>query len=218
MMYVAGLDECGTGALAGPIVACCVAVEAPVGGVEQLKSWWPIKGVTDSKKLTEASRNKLQVLLIDYIIDNCGEIGIGEADHSEIDTFGHESAWRLAMQRAFAAMHASRKIDRLITDGDRPVGISGVIEMAFPKADKNFFHVAAASIIGKVHRDKLMVQLDKQFPGYDLASSKGYPTGSHIWAVDRYGLTPEHRAKPCATVLRKWRLNSGGVPKSRPPA
>jgi ribonuclease HII len=216
-MFCAGIDECGCGALAGPIVACCVASETPATNTDELKAWWPIKGVTDSKKLSEAGRERLSKDIVSYLLDVGGELGIGLAESWEIDEYGHTAAWRLAMQRAVYQMGSSKKLERLIVDGNVPVGIAGAIELAYPKADKNFFHVAAASIIGKVHRDALMTKMDRLFPGYDLASSKGYPTGSHIWAVDYYGLSQQHRAKPCETVLRKWRQSSGGSASSRPP-
>lgn len=173
---VAGVDEVGRGPLCGPVVTAAVILDPAR----------PILGLNDSKKLTEARRERL----FDEIRDKALAWCIGRAEVEEIDRLNILQATFLAMQRAVAGL-AVRPGMALI-DGNRcpqlDVPCAPVVG-----GDARVPAIAAASILAKVTRDREMVELDRRYPGYGLAGHKGYPTPAHLEALARLGPTPLHR-------------------------
>ncbi len=174
--WVAGVDEVGRGPLCGPVVTAAVILDPAR----------PILGLNDSKKLTEARRERL----FDEIRDKALAWNIGRAEVEEIDRLNILQATFLAMQRAVAGL-AVRPGMALI-DGNRcpklDVPCAPVIG-----GDARVPAIAAASILAKVSRDREMVELDLRYPGYGLAGHKGYPTPAHLEALRHLGPTPIHR-------------------------
>lgn len=173
---VCGIDEAGRGPLAGPV--CAAAVILPMGcGIE---------GLDDSKKLSEAKREAL----FDVVRVNALAYGVGWASEQEIDEHNILQATFLAMSRAVAAMpfHA----DYALVDGNRmpPLDIPGE---TIVKGDSKCACIAAASILAKVSRDRLLRQWDAQYPEYGFAKHKGYGTKAHYEAIKKYGVLPVHR-------------------------
>lgn len=171
---IAGLDEAGRGPLAGPVVAA--AVIFPEGHA-------PIAGIDDSKKIKEARREEL-------FEEICASASwaISEVSAAEIDEMNILRASLEAMRRAMAEISP----DYLLIDGNQPVPCE-IKQESLVKGDSRCYSIAAASILAKVHRDRLLVELDAQFPHYGFAGHKGYPTKSHREAIARHGPCPEHR-------------------------
>lgn len=173
---VAGVDEVGRGPLCGPVVTAAVILD-PLR---------PILGLNDSKKLTEARREKL----FDEIRDKALAWCIGRAEVEEIDRLNILQATFLAMQRAVEGLHIQPRL--ALIDGNR------CPKLAVPSApviqgDGQVPAIAAASILAKVSRDREMCALDLIYPGYGLAGHKGYPTPAHLEALRRLGPTLIHR-------------------------
>lgn len=179
---VCGVDEAGRGPLAGPVVAAAVVL--PKGVV--------IDGVNDSKKLSEKKREAL----FDVIKEQCLAYGIGMADASEIDEINILNATFLAMKRAVEAMDI--KPDLLLVDGNR-YPKTGIDEKIIIKGDAKSASIAAASILAKVTRDRMMKEYDKQYPQYLFAKHKGYGTKLHYEMIEQNGVSPIHRR----TFLKK---------------
>ncbi len=173
---VAGVDEAGRGALAGPVVAAAVIL-AP--GVE-------LPGVTDSKKLTPARREQLYTL----IMENALAVGVGQGDHQLIDRINILEATLVAMGDAVSAL--STPPDYLLVDGISKVPLA-IPQRTIKRGDSASLSVAAASIIAKVTRDRLMVACEREFPGYGLAEHKGYGCAAHLAAIAELGPTAIHR-------------------------
>ncbi|UAK17115.1 ribonuclease HII [Sporolactobacillus terrae] len=172
---VAGIDEAGRGPLAGPVVAACVV----------LKPETVIPGINDSKQLTAAKRD----FLYDQIRESAAFYGIGIASAQEIDAINIYQAAKKAMVRAVKQM--DRQPDHLLIDAmELPLDIP---QTSLIKGDARSNSIAAASILAKVTRDRLMCDLDSVYPGYDFASHKGYGTKAHLKAIERLGTCPEHR-------------------------
>jgi len=177
LTYLAGVDEVGRGPLAGPVVAAAVIL--PQG------CWIP--GVTDSKQLTAAQRLEL----IGRIAECCVAFGIGAASAREIDRINIRRATALAMSRAIARLPVPA--DHLLVDG-LPVPELGVgTHTAIVQGDGCVHCIAAASILAKVTRDRLMDRLARRYPGYGWERNKGYGTAEHLAALARQGPTPHHR-------------------------
>jgi ribonuclease HII len=176
MMLVAGIDEVGRGPLAGAVVAAAVILDPK----------HPIKGLTDSKKLSEKKRNALDC----EIKEKALAWSLGRAEVEEIDCINILQASLLAMQRAVELL--SIKPDHLKIDGNQLLSIDYSME-AIVKGDLTVAEISAASIIAKVARDKEMVSLDALYPEYGFAAHKGYPTKKHREALLKYGVTPIHR-------------------------
>jgi len=177
--YIAGIDECGRGSLAGPLVAACVVLDD-----RQV-----LEGVNDSKKLTQKKREELY----ERIITSCISYGVTEISAEDIDNFGIQQANLNAMINS--ASKATKYIDELphlyvIDQGPKN---SLKPQLMIPKADSTSLAVAAASIIAKVHHDRVLKKLHDEFPQYDLISNKGYITAKHKEAVIKYGLQHFHR-------------------------
>jgi ribonuclease HII len=179
--FVAGVDEVGRGALFGPVVAAAVVVSP--GACRQLQEL----GVTDSKRLTPKRRQQLvgpiQSLAIDW--------SIGLASVQEIDRVNILQATFLAMERAVRRL--SCLPHRCLIDGNREIPHLTVPQRAVVRGDQIHGEIAAASILAKVWRDTLMVRLDRRYPGYGLASHKGYGSAAHRRAIQTLGPTPQHR-------------------------
>lgn len=176
-VFVGGIDEVGRGPLAGPVVAACVVAEVPMF----------IKGLNDSKLV----RPEVRVALAETIKQRATAWALGSACVAEIDRLNIYWASVLAMERAIAALPAVPEY--LITDAVRIRSFVGPQEPLI-HGDARCAVVAAASILAKVHRDALMVELDKEEPRYGFAGHKGYSTPHHLEALREHGPCVHHRA------------------------
>ena len=177
---VAGLDEAGRGALAGPVVAGAVIL--PVNSKQE--GLWA--EVQDSKLLSPARREALA----GRIQAQAAAWSLGEASAAEIDASGIAPATRLAMRRAVQAL--SPPPDHLLIDWVQLKSLN-LPQQSFTKGDLRIVLIAAASILAKVHRDRLLCQLHEEFPAYGFHSHKGYAAGSHLAAIEKCGPCPAHR-------------------------
>jgi ribonuclease HII len=173
---IAGVDEVGRGPLFGPVVAAAVIL--PKGCC--------LQGLTDSKKLSEKKRTELDAA----IRLNAVAFAIAEVDAETIDRINIRQASLLAMQRAVQQLAPSP--DYLLIDGLDTIDWE-CEQQAVIRGDGTSFSIAAASVLAKVYRDRLLVELDGTFPGYGLARHKGYGSPEHMAALDRLGPTPQHR-------------------------
>lgn len=173
---VAGVDEVGRGPLCGAVVTAAVILDPAR----------PIEGLNDSKKLTAARREALFPLIQERALAWC----IARAEVEEIDRLNILHATMLAMQRAVAGLSTQPTL--VLVDGNRcpllPMRSEPVV-----KGDSRVPAIAAASILAKVARDREMLELDQQYPGYGIAGHKGYPTPVHLAALRELGATPIHR-------------------------
>lgn len=173
---ICGVDEAGRGPLAGPVYAAAVI----------LPENFNIPGLNDSKKLTEKKRESI----FDLILQEAVSIGIGFATEQEIDEINILQATYLAMQRAVTALHVTP--DWVMVDGNRmpPLPVPGE---TIVKGDGKSASIAAASVLAKVSRDRVLRELDEKYPQYGFAKHKGYGTKTHYEAIKAYGILPEHR-------------------------
>lgn len=184
---VAGVDEVGRGPLAGPVMAAAVVLD-------------PARipaGLGDSKALTAARRAALYPLILDQAI----AVGTGLADRTEIDTLNILRASHLAMVRAVAALGIMPGL--VLIDGNLiPRDLAHPAE-AVVRGDAHCLSIAAASIVAKVLRDRIMVDLAQQHPGYGWERNAGYPTRDHLAALKILGVTPHHRRsfRPVHNIL-----------------
>lgn len=177
LRLVAGVDEVGRGPLAGAVVAAAVILDPAR----------PITGLADSKKLTESRREILAPIIQEYAL----AWALGRAEVEEIDSLNILQASLLAMRRALLALQIAPEF--ALIDGNRcPVELPCPAE-AVIKGDSRVACISAASILAKVARDREMVDLDAQYPGYGLAKHKGYPSPAHLAALSKLGITPIHR-------------------------
>jgi len=181
---VAGVDEAGRGPLAGPVVAAAAILPAKwaVSGLPR-----ELEGLNDSKQLTEAQREKFFAF-----ITAGGEIEftIAEADAAVIDEINILRATHRAMNDALARLNPPPQ--HALVDG-RPVKTMRVPQTAIVKGDARSYSIAAASVLAKVTRDRLMLEFDRQFPEYGFAGHKGYGTARHLAAITQFGACPIHR-------------------------
>jgi ribonuclease HII len=188
---IAGVDEAGRGACAGPLVIAAVILK-------DLKSKNLAK-VTDSKKLSP----KLRETLFDTIIENSIAYSIIEISAVEIDEIGLQRSNIEGMRRAITALDS--KPEYVLTDGYPIPGIE-TPNLAVWKGDQVALSISAASILAKVHRDQIMTELDVKFPGYGLAEHKGYATAMHESAMRKLGVLEIHR-RSYANVAEISKLN-----------
>lgn len=185
---VCGVDEAGRGPLAGPVVAAAVIINP-----ESIPD-----GLNDSKALSERRRERLLNVLL-----TCPEIhvGVGICEPEEIDRLNILHASMMAMRRAVLDLPLKPKT--ALIDGNRVPPHMPCEAQAIVKGDAKSLSIAAASIVAKVIRDKIMVAADTRFPGYGLAGHKGYPTKAHKAALEKLGASPIHRRsfKPVADSL-----------------
>lgn len=176
MNYIAGVDEVGRGALAGPVVAAAVILDPAK----------PISGLADSKKLTPKARERLALLIHKHAL----AWAIAEANIAEIDSINILQASLLAMQRAVNQLTLSPV--KILVDGRDVPLVSCAVETIIG-GDALEPAISAASIIAKVFRDQLMLTWDKTYPVYQFAKHKGYGTAVHLRALREYGPCPLHR-------------------------
>jgi len=175
---IAGVDEAGRGPCAGPLVLASVILKDPLS-----KSLIDIK---DSKELNESKREEL----FDVVINNALAYSIIEVSVEEIDSLGLHKCNIEGMRRAINALEVTP--DYVLTDGYPIPGLT-TPNLAVWKGDQVAISISAASILAKVYRDRIMIELDKKFPKYGLANHKGYITASHTAAIKEFGVLPIHR-------------------------
>ena len=185
---VAGVDEAGRGPLAGPVVAAAVILD----------DLHPIKGLADSKKLTASRRDAL----FDEIRAKALCCSIAMASVEEIDQLNILQATLLAMRRAVEGLRL--KPIRVLVDGNR-LPVLRIQAEAIVKGDSLVPAISAASILAKVHRDRLCADMDQQYPHYGFARHKGYGTAVHLAALQEHGACEQHRKsfRPVTDVLNK---------------
>ncbi len=178
---VAGLDEAGRGAWAGPVMAAAIVLPLPTPELES-----QLRGLRDSKQLSPIKREcwdrEIRRLAL--------FVSVAQASVEEIDHLGILVATRLAMKRAVETLDT--QADHLLIDYIL-IGDVGINQTAIPRGDSTIASIAAASVVAKVARDALMIELDQQYPEYGLAQHKGYGTHKHRQSLAQFGPTPIHR-------------------------
>jgi len=186
--YIAGVDEVGRGPLCGPVVTCaCI-----------LPDNYELPGLTDSKKITEKKREELYEILI----KDCISYKIGIKDNKEIDRVNIREATKEAMYDSINGLDV--KPDYVLIDAMELEDLT-IPYKAIIKGDYKSKSISAASIIAKVTRDRMMIELDKKYPEYGYAKHKGYPTKAHIEAVEKYGVKDFYRMtfSPISEIVNK---------------
>lgn len=188
---VAGVDEAGRGPLAGPVVAAAVILDDQA----------PIPGLADSKALTPMQRERLEARIMASAL--C--VGVGEASVEEIDTHNILRATMLAMQRAIQRLRL--RPSRVLVDGNQ-IPLLPVSAEAIVGGDAKVAVISAASIVAKVHRDRLCLELDRRWPQYGFAAHKGYGSARHLQALQEHGACLAHRRSfaPVQRVLGRAAL------------
>ncbi len=183
---VAGADEAGRGPLAGPLVAAAVILDRNV----------IIEGVNDSKKLSEKKRESI----FEEILEKAHAYVIEIVSPQEIDDLNILNASLEGMRRAIERLDTTP--EHCLIDGNKLPRTLKLSKEAVVKGDGKYASIAAASILAKVTRDRIMVELDKEFPQYGFAQHKGYPTKQHLEAIKKHGVTEHHRMSygPCAQL------------------
>ena len=181
--FICGIDEVGRGPFAGPVVA----------GAVILPKDEEILYLNDSKKLSEKKREELY----DIIMDKAVAVGFGMEDSGVIDEINIKQATLKAMKKAIENLKNPKTgekyvPDMLLVDAEHIPDI-GISQVGIIKGDAKSVSIAAASIVAKVTRDRMMVEYDSIYPGYDFASNKGYGTAAHMAAIRELGMTPIHR-------------------------
>ena len=176
---IAGIDEAGRGPLSGPVIAAAVIIKGNINFIEELN---------DSKKITEKKRH----LIYEKII-NCNNIifGIGGASSKEIDKINILQATFLAFRRAVNSLYVSP--DALLIDGNKAPYFGDIYVKTIVKGDQLSYSIAAASIIAKETRDRIMKDLSRKYPQYEWEQNKGYPTKRHKELIVKYGISKHHR-------------------------
>ena len=178
VQFIAGIDEVGRGPLAGPVVCACVIMN-----LDKL-----IMGVNDSKKLTEKTRENLY----DRIIENAVAYSIKQVDEETIDSINILNATKKCMADAVNDLKVKPQtllVDALII----PNIDENIKQVSIIHGDATSYNIACASILAKVYRDRLMVELDKDYPEYNFKKNKGYGTAEHINALKKFGPCKLHR-------------------------
>ena len=182
---VCGVDEAGRGPLCGPVVAAAVI----------LKPDSKIEGVNDSKKLSEKKREQVY----EAIMQNALAVGVGMRDVDVIESVNILNATKLAMKEAISKLKVQPEY--VLIDGNQMIDITIPGETVV-HGDAISESIAAASIIAKVTRDRMLIEWDKEYPEYGFAKHKGYGTKAHIDAIAKYGLTPIHRPSFCTKFVK----------------
>ena len=199
---IAGVDEAGRGPLAGPVVAA--GVRLPVDWVE---GGLPLElaGLNDSKQLSAAQRERFFV----FLTGHAGvHFALAQADVPEIDAANILQATHHAMNEALAGLRPPPQ--HALVDG-RPVNPLAVAQTALIQGDARSYSIAAASVLAKVTRDRLMAEYDRQYPAYGFAVHKGYGTPAHLAALARHGPCPIHRRSFAPLKLQQLSLFSDGL-------
>ena len=183
--FVCGVDEAGRGPLCGPVVAAAVI----------LKKDDKIEGVNDSKKLSEKKREEVY----ERIMEKALAVGVGMSDVDVIEEVNILNATKMAMRQAIDNL--KQKPDYVLVDGNQWINIDIKGETVV-HGDAKSESIAAASIVAKVTRDRMLIDWDKEYPEYGFAKHKGYGTKAHIEAIGKYGLTPIHRPSFCTKFVK----------------
>lgn len=193
--FTAGIDEAGRGPWAGPVVAGAVVI------LDRNIEKSLLEGLDDSKKLTAKKREKLYQALFEEEAKGKVAIGIGEATAKEIDDINILQATFLAMKRAAEALKI--KPDAAIIDGNQNPKNFPFKTQTVIKGDAKSYSIAAASIVAKVYRDRLMNNLAQKYPHYAFEKNAGYGTAAHIKGLNEHGICAEHRCsyKPIKKIL-----------------
>lgn len=185
-LKVAGVDEAGRGPLCGPVVAAAVILPPNLF----------IEGVNDSKKLSEKKREKIY----EEIVSNKDiSFAIGISDVDVIEKVNILNATKLAMIQAIKGLNV--KPDYVLIDGNQNIDID-IPSQTLVSGDSKSASIAAASIIAKVTRDRMLLEFDKEYPEYNFAKHKGYGTKAHIEAIQKYGLCKIHRPSFCKNFVK----------------
>lgn len=183
--HICGVDEAGRGPLAGPVYAAAVILSPDR----------PIEGLNDSKKLSEKKRE----ILYEIILEKAEAYAIASASVEEIEQFNILGATYLAMTRAVEGL--SIKPELALIDGNRIPPALGIPAKTVVKGDALSESIAAASILAKVSRDRVLVEMDARYPQYGFAGHKGYGTAAHTAAIREFGPCPEHRPSFLRKIL-----------------
>lgn len=174
--YIAGVDEVGRGPLVGPVVTACVI----------LPENYQLDGLTDSKKLSLKKRE----MYYDIIMRDALSVSIGIKDEKIIDEVNIYEATKLAMYEAIN--NSKIKPEHVLIDAMKLEGLS-IPSTSIIKGDLKSITISAASVIAKVTRDRMLVELDQKYPEYGFAKNAGYGTKQHVEAIEKFGIIPEHR-------------------------
>lgn len=187
---IAGVDEVGRGPLVGPVVAACVI----------LPEKFNLDGLTDSKKMSEKKRDEFY----DKILKQAISIGIGVIEPKIIDEVNIYEATKLAMKQAIT--NCDIKPEHILIDA-MPLDLN-IPTTSIIKGDLKSITISAASVIAKVTRDRMLIELDKKYPMYDFKNNKGYPTKKHVEAIKKYGIIDEHRRsyEPVSSYIKENNL------------
>ena len=187
--YIGGVDEVGRGPLIGPVVTSCVVLPPD----------FVLEGLTDSKKLTEKKREQFYP----YIKEHALAYGIGIVGPEEIDRINIYEATKVAMKMAILEVQKQIPLEHVLIDA-MPLELD-IPSTSIIKGDAKSISIAAASVIAKVTRDHMMIELDQKYPQYGYASHKGYPTKKHLEAIQKYGLIEGYRKSygPVKDLLEK---------------
>ncbi|MBM5782000.1 MAG: ribonuclease HII [Pelagibacterales bacterium] len=190
---VAGIDEAGRGPLSGPVVAACVILD---------QTNYP-KEINDSKKLSKTTRKKIY-----HFLKEEAKFGVGIVDENKIDEINILQATKLAMFLAYEDICKKYQIkpETLLVDGNfKPFNDNKIEIISIVKGDQKSLSIAAASIIAKETRDEIMLKLSQEFPQYGWDKNSGYPTKSHILAIEKFGICKYHRKtfEPIKTIINK---------------
>ena len=186
--YIGGVDEVGRGPLIGPVVAaCCV-----------LPKNFQLEGLTDSKKLSEKKREQF----CPYIMEHCVAYGVGIISSEIIDKVNIYEATKLAMKEAIQKVQKQIPLEHVLIDA-MPLELD-IPSTSIIKGDAKSITIAAASVIAKVTRDHMMIELDQKYPMYEFKNHKGYPTKRHLELMKKYGIIKEYRVtyKPVKELLK----------------
>ena len=175
--YIGGVDEVGRGPLIGPVVTACVV----------LPKDFELKGLTDSKQLSEKKRNEFYK----YIKEHALACEVGIIGPEIIDEVNIYEATKLAMKQAITKVKEKIKLEHVLIDA-MPLELD-IPTTSIIKGDAKSISIAAASVIAKVTRDEMMYELDAKYPNYGFKSHKGYPTKKHVEAINKYGLIEGYR-------------------------
>ncbi len=188
LVFVAGVDEVGRGCLAGPVIAAAAILPRDKKLLKKLEK------VNDSKQLSHKQREELFPVIQEVAIS----YGIGIVSEKIIDEINILQASLLAMKKALENLSVSS--DYVLVDGNKKIPGIEYPQTAIIKGDSASLSIAAASIIAKVTRDKIMVEMEEKYPGYFFEKHKGYPTKQHFEAIKKQGLTAIHRLTFCKNV------------------
>ena len=184
--YICGIDEAGRGPLAGPVVVASVIMPADS----------MIEGVNDSKKVSEKKREKLY----EEIIENAISYSVGIVDQKEIDRVNILNATKAGLTESIRGLKVKPEI--ILVDALTGIDTCGIPYHSIVKGDAKCYAIAAASIIAKVTRDRIMRQWHEIYPQYNFIQHKGYGTAAHIAAIKEYGLCPLHRLSFVKNIIK----------------